>query len=441
MTQQAGPRRIPRGGTAQIPNTPANKISIGSGRRIVSTVTAPLLKLLDVETKPPQAPVSDLSDTESEDESEDEQEKKKETPKKPLKRPLMTPQATNTPRILGIRRSASDEFASKGDFSELVAARSKNQGGKMTLYFGCRRSDMDYIYRDEIQKAQITGALTNVHVAFSREPALQKTYVQHLLKENADSIVQQLIEERGHFYVCGDVSMAADVGRTLQNIFEENAAMSSDEARQLIESMKDNGYYHEDIFGVTLKTAEVTNRVRTAAKKAWRILVSAADNNALTPLSGRPPITPTTPFINQPETPMESGGTLRGTRLPKRPTVTVLIPTTSNTNDPVSPISRMGTSQPHGPDILGGSKSQPSLTAKYRQGRRQPMGGLGPVKQDLDEPEMNILGGHSPHPSPTLSKRNVVDSSPVKMRESTEDSQQRRAIRKIRSNSLVQTDV
>ena len=51
-------------------------------------------------------------------------------------------------------------------------------------------------------------------------------------------IVHQLIEERGHFYVCGDISMAADVGRTLQNIFEENAAMSADEARQLIESMK-----------------------------------------------------------------------------------------------------------------------------------------------------------------------------------------------------------
>ena len=32
--------------------------------------------------------------------------------------------------------------------------------------------------------------------------------------------------------------MASDVGRTLQNIFEENAAMSASEARQLIENMK-----------------------------------------------------------------------------------------------------------------------------------------------------------------------------------------------------------
>ena len=94
-----------------------------------------------------------------------------------------------------------------------------------------------------------------------------QTYVQHLLKENADKVVNQLIDERGHFYVCGDISMAADVCRTLQGIFEETAAMSSEQARKLIETMKDKGYYHEDIFGVTLKHQEVTTRVRTAAKK------------------------------------------------------------------------------------------------------------------------------------------------------------------------------
>lgn len=106
-----------------------------------------------------------------------------------------------------------------------------------------------------------------------------QTYVQHLLKENADKIVNQLIEERGHFYVCGDISMAADVCRTLQGIFEETAAMSSDQARKLIESMKDNGFYHEDIFGVTLKHQEVTTRVRTAAKKLVLIAIRLTYSN------------------------------------------------------------------------------------------------------------------------------------------------------------------
>ena len=43
--------------------------------------------------------------------------------------------------------------------------------------------------------------------------------------------------------------------------------MSSDQARRWIETMKDTGLYHEDIFGVTLKHQEVTTRVRTAVKK------------------------------------------------------------------------------------------------------------------------------------------------------------------------------
>lgn len=76
--------------------------------------------------------------------------------------------------------------------------------------------------------------------------------------------------------------------------------MSAEEARRLIESMKvksnvvcakgyyilflctqDNGFYHEDIFGVTLKTAEVTTRVRTAAKRwVWlTILIDALSLN------------------------------------------------------------------------------------------------------------------------------------------------------------------
>lgn len=43
--------------------------------------------------------------------------------------------------------------------------------------------------------------------------------------------------------------------------------MSAEEARRVINTMKDTGFYHEDIFGVTFKTAEVTSRIRTAAKK------------------------------------------------------------------------------------------------------------------------------------------------------------------------------
>ena len=185
----------------------------------------------------PQAPVPDLAeDDEEEEEDEDDAFEGEMTEHQAAARKRSADRRINRRKLSRYRllsrmkRSASDENQSKY-IAELLAAR-QQMWGSMSLYFGCRQNDIDHIYRDEITKAQLSGALTDVHIGFSREPGRPKvrnidiivyfsvlvlqTYVQHLLKKNADSIVRQLIEERGHFYVCGDISMAADVGRTLQ---------------------------------------------------------------------------------------------------------------------------------------------------------------------------------------------------------------------------------
>lgn len=39
-----------------------------------------------------------------------------------------------------------------------------------------------------------------------------------MLKQEAFDICEKLLSQQGHFYVCGDVSMAEDVCRTLQVI-------------------------------------------------------------------------------------------------------------------------------------------------------------------------------------------------------------------------------
>ena len=45
--------------------------------------------------------------------------------------------------------------------------------------------------------------------------------MQDKLKETAFEICDMLVSQHGHFYVCGDVSMAADVCRTLQVNLEQ----------------------------------------------------------------------------------------------------------------------------------------------------------------------------------------------------------------------------
>ena len=179
LTKKVTPRTAPvhiRGHA--IPNTPANRLSIGSmggpggpgqRRHFVSTVTAPTKSMLEVELDRRQAPVSDLSDTDSDsidgDSEEEDRKSKQEKQKDDKKKRKLSNR---------LRRSASDESQLK-NIAEMVSVRD-NRWGTMSLYFGCRRSDTDYIYKDEIKRAQLTGAITDVNMALSREPGVQKVH-------------------------------------------------------------------------------------------------------------------------------------------------------------------------------------------------------------------------------------------------------------------------
>ena len=176
LSKTITPRTAPviniRHGSHNIPDTPANRLSIGSmggptgprRRQFVSTVTTPLRSMLEEAIeREHQLPVPDLSDSSTEssnDESDNQDEKQKKLEKRRRK-------SSNR-----LRRSASDESQMK-NIADMVSAR-QSQWGTMSLYFGCRRSESDYIFKDEIKRAHITGAITDINVALSREPRVQK---------------------------------------------------------------------------------------------------------------------------------------------------------------------------------------------------------------------------------------------------------------------------
>lgn len=69
------------------------------------------------------------------------------------------------------------------------------------LYFGCRNSNEDYIYRNELEDYRESGILSDLLVAFSRDQA-EKVYVQHKLMQTG-AAVWSLLEKQAYFYVCG----------------------------------------------------------------------------------------------------------------------------------------------------------------------------------------------------------------------------------------------
>lgn len=137
--------------------------------------------------------------------------------------------------------------------------------GKMWLFFGCRQKELD-LYHNEKEDMLGKGVLDKVFLALSRQPTVPKTYVQDLILAEAAEVYKLVVVERGHFYVCGDCSMAEHVYQTLKRIIQRQGQMSDSEVEAYMLSLRDENRYHEDIFGITLRTAEVHNRSRESAR-------------------------------------------------------------------------------------------------------------------------------------------------------------------------------
>ncbi|GIY63295.1 nitric oxide synthase, salivary gland [Caerostris darwini] len=149
--------------------------------------------------------------------------------------------------------------------STVTDGDTKKPYGSMTLLIGCRHKKVE-LYREETQHMKQQGVLTQVYSAYSRIPDKPKRYVQHILREISDKVYKEVVQERGHFYVCGDVSMAEDVNQTLRAIIQEHGHMNTIAVDNVVKRLQEENRYHEDIFGITLKTAEVTHRGRVEAK-------------------------------------------------------------------------------------------------------------------------------------------------------------------------------
>lgn len=47
-----------------------------------------------------------------------------------------------------------------------------------------------------------------------------------------------LVEEHGHFYVCGDCKMADDVEQKLEEIIQKHGDMTKEDAKEFIDSLR-----------------------------------------------------------------------------------------------------------------------------------------------------------------------------------------------------------
>mmetsp|Transcript_306 Transcript_306/g.282 ORF Transcript_306/g.282 Transcript_306/m.282 type:complete len:121 (+) Transcript_306:503-865(+) len=92
---------------------------------------------------------------------------------------------------------------------EFLGTKDKQIYGPISLYFGCRGLNWDYLYKDEAVEYEKGKIVNDYNLALSREG--DKVYVQHLVKKNAEKVAQILFKEQGIMYICGSLRMGKDL--------------------------------------------------------------------------------------------------------------------------------------------------------------------------------------------------------------------------------------
>jgi sulfite reductase (NADPH) flavoprotein alpha-component len=129
----------------------------------------------------------------------------------------------------------------------LQERQSAGAKGKNWLFFGDQKSDVDFLYRDELEKYQQAGVLTRLCTAFSRDQE-RKVYVQNRMLENAAELWSWL-QKGAHFYVCGDAKrMASDVDAALKQIVAEQGRMNAEDAKAYVLALTKSGRYQRDVY-------------------------------------------------------------------------------------------------------------------------------------------------------------------------------------------------
>lgn len=182
------------------------------------------------------------------------------------------PKSISTPLVLiGPGTGIAPMHAFLQERKHLLATKPELRAtaGPIVLFFGCRYSEVDWIYKDELLSMVADDTLTYLYLAFSRDSsashdgamaddrqiAKSKVYVQHLLQE--EHVTKRLVdwlkvgpggkiaEDGAHVYVCGATNMGHDVMAAMQKIVESSGCTN---AAETIKLLQEKGRYVQELW-------------------------------------------------------------------------------------------------------------------------------------------------------------------------------------------------
>lgn len=124
--------------------------------------------------------------------------------------------------------------------------------GNIWLFYGCRRSDEDFLYKSEWPEyeAELGGKFL-METSLSREKFKSdgsKLYVQDLIWERRKQIAEDILERKAYIYICGEAKgMAHDVEEVFSRILEE-AKGSAEAGKKELKLLKERSRLLLDVW-------------------------------------------------------------------------------------------------------------------------------------------------------------------------------------------------
>ncbi|KAF2899391.1 hypothetical protein ILUMI_06786 [Ignelater luminosus] len=116
------------------------------------------------------------------------------------------------------------------------------------LFYGCRYSKRDFLYKKEMEEYLQMGTLTRLFTCFSRESS-EQVYVQDLIKQHGKDFVNKIVHENAIVYVCGDATnMAKDVRKAIVSCLVDFEKLSEIEAENFMKNLEQSKRYIQDVW-------------------------------------------------------------------------------------------------------------------------------------------------------------------------------------------------
>lgn len=128
---------------------------------------------------------------------------------------------------------------------DIIAGAWRPKPSKVTLFFGCKKPHLDHLYKSEME-GWVEDSVIDLKVAYSRIHE-NKVYVQHLIKENATEVANDILDNQATVFVCGATAMGSAVHAAIREALYTRLE-DGKEADRTIDAMKQTGRYVQELW-------------------------------------------------------------------------------------------------------------------------------------------------------------------------------------------------